>query len=214
MNLNEHYFNGQVEYVKERRIPGQSWGSLNTRILLDTNCFKFNDEIKIIQNPTIWLNIKVDYDSKSLKKQHQYIYDMCQAKSYIFINGAKIVDFKVEPKDENNKPIPGAPMKIRYSAEIGASGVSCSSQRYRQFNRSLVTGYVDEVGENGSLKIKSAYMVKKEIRNREIFVISPTSTTLGPSLLKKKVFVSGSIFGKTPDRSDLTYVAADFIEII
>ena len=83
MNLNEHYFNGQVEYVKERRIPGQSWGSLNTRILLDTNCFKFNDEIKIIQNPTIWLNIKVDYDSKSLKKIN--IYMICVKQSHMYL---------------------------------------------------------------------------------------------------------------------------------
>lgn len=214
MNLNEHYFTGQVEYVKERRIQGQTWGNLNTRILLDTNSFKFNNEDKIIPNSTIWLNIKVEYDSKSLKKQHQKIFDMCSNKSYIFVHGAKIVDFKVVPKDENNNIIPNAPQTTRYSAEVTPGNVSCSLQRYTTFNRSYVTGYVEEVLDNGSLKIKSSYLVKKEIRSREIFVINNSNSLSGPSLLAKKVFVSGSIFGKTPDRLDLIYVAADFIEII
>lgn len=211
MNSNEHYFTGKVEYAKERRISGQSWGSINVRVLLNKNSFDFRGETKIIPNSIIWVNIKVDYDSKSLKPAHKIIFDMCQTNSYIFVNGAKITDYQVEPKDENGNVIPNAPKQTRYNIEVNASGVSCSQQPYRSINLSVLEGYVKEVTPQGMLKLKIPYISKSEVKHREACVLYSDSNTV--SLLEKKVFVSGSIFGKTPDRLDLIYVASDFLEI-
>lgn len=209
---NLHHFSGRVEYVKERRAPKQAWGSLNARIVLSRNHFTFKEEQKTISNSTLWLTIKTEYENDILSKRCKAVLESCQKGRFIFVNGAKISDFVSVPKDEQGKPIPNAPTETRYSIEVGASACSFADVPYRDINISLMNGTVKEQGQNGMLKISMPYSSKDGLKFKEGIVFSPFD--FDHSLIGKRVFVAGQLFGKTPTKVDQVYVVADTLEII
>lgn len=212
MDKNHSYFTGIVEYAKDRRIGNFTWGSISARVLMNKGEFIFENEVKTIPNPTIWLNIKIEYDGNKLKPSHQTILSNCNAGKYILVSGARITHFEKELKDENGVVIPGAPKETRYNLEATPGCVHFSDKPYGSLNIAILEGSVREVKDNGQLRLACPYISKQQIKEREVLVINGNGHE--PSLLGKSVFVAGSVFGKTPLRTDLVYVVGNSIQVI
>lgn len=204
-------FSGRVEFVKERHIAGNAWGSLNVRVQQSRSRFSFKNEDIVLNSPTIWLTIKTDYENNVLKRMSKYALDACTEKLFIFVNGAKITDYDHHPKDANGNAIAGAPIETRYNLEVSSSGCSFSEQPYSDINIAMLSGTVVE-NKEGKFKLKMPYMGKSGVKFRHAVVM--TDKPFDPALVNKRVFVAGEVFGKTPSGTDLIYVIARQFEVI
>jgi len=208
MDDNKNIFTGKVEFAKERRFGSNAWGSISVRIMQACKSFTFRNEQKFISQPQIWMNIKTTYEGDALTAQDAAVLKSCQEGKYIFVTGAKITDFEQAPKDANGKPIENAPKEVRYSLECSPSGLAFASSPFPDINMSILEGYVTETDPNGQIKVKIPYKAKTETKYRSVLVFH--SNEFDPSLAKQRVFISGQVFGKTPDpaKKDLIYVVA------
>lgn len=205
-------FTGTVEYAKERRMGTFSWGTVNARVLLNKKNFKLLDTQIDIVNPTLWINIKTEYNNDKLTPRDQAVLDNCLAKKFVCVAGGKLSSYVSEPKDATGKVIQGAPKDTKYTMDVSPSCIYFSDRPYKEINLTTIEGFVLENGQNGRLLIRVPYRSKEEVKYKEVAVINPMG--FDGSLNNKKIIVVGSLFGKLPDRSDSIYVVADTIEIL
>jgi hypothetical protein len=209
MDINNCIFSGIIEWSKERRVGTYNFGNINVRIGLPKFEFNWQDQVKIIDSPNIWCNIKVSYDNNGLLERHQEILNTCATGPYCIVSGGKITDYEVKVKDADGNIVEGAPMERRYNLDIGARDISFSRQPIEDINQCIFTGYVEDYKSNGSMIVKSSYRAKDQMKYRKIPVIwnGPFDNTLNSS----RILVLGSICGKTPTRESKLYVVANNI---
>ena len=209
MDINNCIFNGKVEWSKERRVGNYNFGSISTRIGLPKFQFDFNGELRVIDSPNIWCNIKVSYDNNGLLKQHQQILDKCSEKPYAIVSSGKITDYEAKAKNDNGDIIEGAPMERRYNLEIGSRDISFSSTPLEDINQCTFTGYVEEYRSNGSMLVKCSYRAKDQMKYRRISVI--WDNQFDNSFKSSRVLILGAICGKTPAKESKIYIVANQI---
>lgn len=206
-NDNICYFTGQVKWYKERKISA-TFGVINTRVHLPVFQFEHQGQQFKVDNPFVWLSIKVSYaDTDAVDR----ILDSCDKQRYVTIAGANVTDYLATSKDSNGVPIPGAPQIRKFSLEVSQRSVSFSDRPLIDLNTCIVSGKVEEVDGNW-ITIKTWYKVKKDTKYRHIEVISD-SPIVANSLIGSNIAVVGQICGKDPKNNERLYIAADKITV-
>ena len=207
MDINNCIFSGKVEWSKEQRIAPRAWGNINTRIGLPKFEFQFKDELKQIERPNVWLSIRTSYtEGGKLQEKHQEVLDHCTNGAYIMVMNSSVSDYEVAPKDESGNVIMGAPKEKRFSLNVSPSNVFFSQKPFDDMNMCIFSGYVSEVKPSGYILVKSSYRNKDGLSYRQIPVV--TNEEVDSSLKSSRVFVIGSVCGKTPGRETKLYVVS------
>lgn len=207
MDINNCIFSGKVEWSKEQRVQGRSWGSINTRVGLPKFEFQYKDELKQIDRPNLWLSINTSYtDSGSLKEKDKQLFEHCTNNDYIMVMNSTISDYEVSARDESGNVIEGAPKEKRFSLTVSPSNVFFSQKPFEDLNLCVFSGYVSEIKQSGYMLVKSSYRNKNGLSYRNIPII--TNEEIDASLKSSKVFIVGSVCGKTPSRDSKLYVVS------
>jgi hypothetical protein len=213
MDHNQIILAGHVEYHKERRVKGYNFGSISCRIGLPKFDFDFRDTYHDIQKPSLWLSVSVNYEVDSLVTKDKALLNLLDQRKYVFIKDSKITNWMKKPK-EDGKEIVGAQPEMQFSLETYSHHVSLSEKPYPRINYCTFTGLVDAADSNGKIKLRTAYRAGKgkEVKHRYIPVINPGQ--FDPALKGRRVLVTGSICGVTPNRENNLYVVANNIVML
>lgn len=201
MHYNQHLFNGQVTWSKEKKI-GDSWGVISTKISLPIFEFEFNGSLQRIDRPFMWFDIKVSYKDGALMPYHRTILEHCQSKDYILVHNGTISSFDAKKPDSEL-------MEKRFKIEASATGVSFSKSPFMVFNQSILGGKVEEF-ENGKITLSVPYRNKEEKKYRNVKVVCDKSLA-DNSIKDNNVIIIGSVCGVSPSGSSDLYVVANSI---
>lgn len=201
MHYNQHLFNGQVTWTKEKQI-GESWGVISTKISLPKFEFDYNGHLQIIKNPFMWFDIKVSYDKGQLRSHHRRILDHCVNKDYILVHNGTISSFEGKIKGSELK-------EQKFKIDASATGVSFSNSPFAVFNQSILGGEVEEF-ENGKILLSVPYRNKEEKKYRKVKIICEDSLA-DNSIKGNKVIVIGSVCGVNPKGDNSLYVVASSV---
>lgn len=201
MHYNQHLFNGQVTWAKDKQV-GDTWGVISTKVSLPKFEFDYNGQLQIIRNPFMWFDIKVSYENGSLKPYHRRILEHCNNKDYIFVHNGTVSSFQGKIKGSELK-------EEKFKIDASASGVSFSNSPFAVFNQSILGGEVEEF-ENGKIILSVPYRNKEEKKYRKVKVICDSSLA-DNSIKGNNVIVIGSVCGVDPKGDNSLYVVANSV---
>jgi len=210
MDDNLNIFTGRVTFCKEKRAGTNSFGTISLRIMQDIKTFQLGAKTMFISDPTIWVSVKANYNGNALQDKEQVVLNEGTAGKYIIISGAKLSDYESIAKDSAGLAIPGAPKETKFTIECSPSNCSFSNTPYKAENTSILIGYITDILGPNQIRIKIPYRAKTETKYRKADIYVEDSSTLS---MNKRVLITGSVFGKTPDPSkkDAVYVVAESI---
>lgn len=201
MYYNQHLFNGQVTWHKEKKI-GDTWGVISTKISLPVFEFQLNGSLHRIERPFLWFDIKVSYKDGALIPYHKAILEHCQSKNYILVHNGTISSFDAKKSGSELT-------EKRFKIDSPATGVSFSRSPFMVFNQSILGGNVEEF-DNGKLILSVPYRNKEEKKYRHVKVVCDKSLT-DNSIKGNRVIIIGSVCGVNPKGDSDLYVVAKSI---
>lgn len=201
MHYNQHLFNGQVTWFKQKKI-GETWGVISTKVTLPVFEFEFNGAHQRIERPFMWFDIKINYKNGVLEYNQKKILEHCQSKNYIFVHNGTISSYDAKKQGSELT-------ERRFKIDASGSGVSFSKSPFSVFNQSILGGKVEEI-ENGRMTLSVPYRSKDEKKYRYVKVIC--SKDLADNSLKdNNVVIIGSVCGVNPKGDSDLYVVAKSI---
>lgn len=188
--------------------PGNSWGNLNIKFSLPVFDFIYDGAPVSIDGPFLWASIKLDFEGGLPQPSSQRAIAAAETKSFAVMLEAKISDFEVTPKDQDGKPLQGAPLETRYKFEASAYKCHFSDRPYTPVNQATFIGYVERIQPNGWIVLKTTQRNPKGNKIRKVELLADPST-LDTAITGSQVLVIGRVCGKTPTGDSRIYVIPD-----